>query len=347
MKRNNFRLALVAILVLAASQMFAGVFYRVNGMIDIIGEKVVFTTDDCRVFTLKISAGEAKKYNGQIVQIDCVSADATTVSNVEVKAVRPFDQRIEVKDPKPYKNYQKAAGLVKSSAQEVVLSNVRWDRLKEMDAEGKPQFSWNNATIKPDLVDKVYFIKLPFPPEWIAAHCLMLFTFKKGGMVNADGKESRGLVLTIEAHQRKDQKYSLQDGLKKEFGIIWILTSWENYASESCHFEKKKLISYPVLFNHEQNKALLLETIKQSVINRSGEFYHTTRNNCTNNLVILIDKIAKARLNFWALPSMIYNVRATMPTMVPKYLQGKKLLGKEYPPVTGENFFADPSQLFK
>jgi hypothetical protein len=219
--------------------------------------------------------------------------------------------------------------------------------MKEKDAAGDPQFHWRNVTIRPELIDKAYFVIKPFPPEWIAAHSLMLFTFKKGGMVDEQGNESRGLVLTIEAHQRKDQKYSLQDGMKKAFGIIWLLTTWENYAAETCHFEKKKMIPYEIKFNNAQNQALLLEAIKQSVVNRSGEYYHTTRNNCTNNLVVLLDKIAKTKIKFWAIPNMIYNVRATMPVMVPKYLQKKGLLKGELPEVTEKTFFADPDEIFK
>ncbi len=338
---------LLTFMLLASVQVFAGAFYRITGMIDIVDGNVVLTTDDCRVFTLKISQNDAKKYNGQIVQIDAVAKDATTVGNISVKAIRPLDKRIEIKDPKPYKNYQKAARLVKSGKDGVVLSNVRWGRKKEKDADGEPLFNWHKATIKPELIDKVYFVKKPFPPEWIAAHCLMLFTFKKGGFVDEKGNESSGLVLTIEALQRTDQKYSLQEGMKKTFGVVWILTSWEDYAIETCQFWGGKLIAYEVLFNQEQRKKLLHETIKQSVVNRSGEFYHTTRNNCTNNLLILMDKVANTKLKFWALPSMIYNVRATMPTMVPRYLQGKKLIGKELPTIDKTNFFAPPQQIFK
>jgi hypothetical protein len=228
-----------------------------------------------------------------------------------------------------------------------MVAGVRWDRKKETDEDNAAMFDWKTVRIRPDLIDRAYLIKKPFPPEWLAAHCLMLFTFKKGGLTDENGNESRGLVLTIEADQRKDQNYSLTEGLKKTFGVIWILTTWENYASETCHFEKKKMIAYPILFNHEQNRKLLEETLRQSSVNRGGEFYHTTRNNCTNNLLILIESVAQTGLRFWALPSMIYNVRATMPTMVPKYLQGKKLIGMEYPAITADNFFADPSELFK
>lgn len=341
------RLFLLLFLGLLCSQVFAGVLYRVNGVIDIRENSVIFTTEDARIYQLEMSKNEAKKYDGQPVQIDAVSKDATKVTILKVKKVRPFEKKITIKDPKPYKNSQKAASLIKAGASEISLKNVRWSRSKKKDKEGQPLYHWRNVKIRPDLIDKAYFVVKPFPPEWIAAHCLMLFTFKKGGFVDEQGNESKGLVLSIEALQRTDQKYSLTDGMKNKFGAVWILATWEDYAAESCHFADYKLVPYEVKFNHLQNKRLLVETIKQSIVNRSGEFYHTTRNNCTNNLVILLDKIGKTKIKFWTIPSMIYNVRATMPVMVPKYLQKKGLLGKEYAPVTKKNFFADPAELFK
>lgn len=346
--RNRFlQLMLVLLLVVTSVPVLAGSFYRINGMLDVRDGTIVFSTEDCRVFALDMSLNEARRFDGQLVQIDAVAKDSTELKTLEVKKVRPYDKRIEVKDPQPYKNFQKPASLLKSAADGLVIKNVRWSRLKEKNAAGETEFAWKNVTIKPELVEKSYLIKKPFPPEWIAAHCLMLFTFKKGGMVDESGNESRGLVLSIEAYQRKDQDYSLQAGLKKTFGVIWVLTTWEDYAAETCHFDSKKLIAYPVKFNAEQNRKLLLEAVNQAVVNRSGEFYHTTRNNCTNNLLVLLSKVGDVKLRFWTIPSMIYNVRATMPTMVPKYLQKKGVVGNEYPAVTRENFFADPGQLFK
>lgn len=338
---------LMILLVTMSIPLCAGVAYRLNGVLDVREGAVILTTDDARVYQLEIGKADAAKYDGKAVEIDAVGKDATRVGVLKVSKIKAFEKNAAVKDVKPFKNAQKPAGLIKATSSEIQLKNVRWSRKKEKDSDGQPLYNWQNVRINPDLVDKAYFVVKPFPPEWIAAHCLMLFTFKKGGLTDSQGNESRGLVLTIEALQRTDQSYSLTDGLKKTFGIIWILTTWEDYAAESCHFTDYKLIPYEVKFDHAKNKSLLLESIRQSVVNRSGEYYHTTRNNCTNNLVILLNKVAKANIKFWTLPSMVYNVRATMPVMVPKYLQKKGLLGKEFPQVNKTNFFADPSQLFK
>lgn len=347
MKKYFAQMSIVLFFALVSVQLFASVFYRINGIIDIRDDLAVFTTEDCRVFTLDIPLKEARKFDGQTVQIDATGKDSTDLRTIKVKKIRPFEKRIEIKDPLPYKNFQKPASIIKTTDDELVVKNIRWSRLKAKNANNETEFSWQTVKIKPELLEQTYLIKKPFPPEWIAAHCLMLFTFKKGGMVDENGNESRGLVLSIEAYQRKDQNYSLKEGLKKTFGIIWLLATWEDYAAETCHFDTKKLVVYPIKFDGAQNRKLLIEAIKQAAVNRSGEYYHTTRNNCTNNLLVLLDKIGDIKLRFWMIPSMIYNVKATMPTMVPQYLQKKGLIGKEYPPITRENFFADPAQLFR
>lgn len=344
------KIVLLLLTIVIALPSFAGVFYRVNGIIDIQENLVIFTTDDCRVFQLDMSKAKAKKYAGDIVQIDAVAQDSTKVRKLKVKKIRPFKKRILIKSDQEYKNHQKSAKFVKATRSEIIIDNVRWAR-KNPDKKDLPrsqaEFHWRKVKIRPELIDEIYFVKLPFPPEWIAAHCLMLYTFKDGGLVDQAGNKSTGLVLSIEAYQAKDQKYSLTEGLKKSFGIVWILASWENYAAETCYYDNKKMIPYPVKFNHRQKVALLKETLKQAMVNRKGEYYHTTRNNCTNNLVILLDKISKSKIRYWTIPSMIYNVRATMPTMVPGYLQKKGLIEKERQEINEKNFFVDPRKLLK
>ncbi|MGM0599290.1 MAG: DUF4105 domain-containing protein [Candidatus Rifleibacteriota bacterium] len=341
---------LLALVVALPSFVGAGVFYRVNGIIDIQENFVVLTTDDCRVFQLDMSRSKAAQFDGKIVQVDAVAKDSTKLRKLKVKKIRPFKKRILIKDNRDYKNHQKSANFVKATKSEIIIGNVRWAR-KNPDKKDLPrsqaEFHWRKVKIKPELIDEIYFVKLPFPPEWIAAHCLMLYTFKDGGLVDNQGNKSTGLVLSIEAYQTKDQKYSLTEGLKKAFGIVWILATWENYAAETCYYDNKKMVPYPVKFNHRQKVALLKETLKQSLVNRKGEYYHTTRNNCTNNLVILLDKISKTKIRYWTIPSMIYNVRATMPTMVPRYLQKKGLIEKEKQEINEKNFFVDPRKLLK
>jgi hypothetical protein len=332
--RKIFVLLIFSLVTVAS---FAGVWYRIDGIMTIHKDKVYFQASNSNTYLLDIKLKTAKKYAGQPIQIDAIGKDSTSVYCLKVKKIRTSEKRIEFDSDANYVNYQKAAKLVSETDKEIKLKNVRWGR-KSGTNKKSPEFNWRTATIKPDLLEKVYFVKKPFPPEFIAAHCFFFFQFKKGGFVDQHGNTSPGLVLTIEAHKREGQEYGLIKCFKKKFPIVWILTTWEDYVKETCKYKDNKLIPYLVRFDQEQNINLLKETIKQTVVDRSREFYHTTRNNCTNNLVILLNKFSERKVRHWTLPSMIYNVKATMPTMVPKYLYKKEILTKAYKTIDSTNY---------
>jgi len=336
MKKSNLKI-LVLFFVLIAATSWAGVLYRIDGIMTINENKVFFQASNATTYLLDIKLDTAKKYEGKTVQIDAVGEDATKVYCLKVKKIRLFDKRISPRGEGDFKAYQKPARVIYNDKGIVKVAGVRCGRQPGSNKDN-PKFNWRTVTIKPELIKEVFFIKKPFPPEWIAAHCLMFFQFEKGGCYDHHGNPLAGIVLTIEAYQRESQSYSLVKGLQNEFEIIWILTSWKDYVLESCKYGDYKLVPYKVLFDHEQKQNLLMEALKQSSVNRRGEYYHTTRNNCTNNLVILMNKFSEKKVRFWILPSMIYNVRATMPTMVPSYLIGKGMISKALRTIDKTNY---------
>lgn len=336
MNKNILRIMVLAFVCFAAVS-FAGVLYRIDGIMTINDGKVYFQAANASIYLLEVKLSTAKKYEGQTVQIDAIGKDATTVSTLKVKNIRPFAKKIEAKGEGNFKAYQKPARMLLNEDGIIKMAGVRCGRKTGTD-NANPEFNWRTVTMIPDMIKEVYLIKKPFPPEWIAAHCLMFFQFEKGGCIDQNGNQMAGVVLSIEAFQRESQSYSLVKGFQNEFGIIWILTSWRDYVLESCKYTDYKLVPYKVLFDHEQKKGLLAEAMKQSGVNRDGEMYHTTRNNCTNNLVILMDKLTEKKIRFWTLPSMIYNVRATMPTMVPSYLYKKGLLSEAFKTIDKSNY---------
>lgn len=337
MKKTNLLVIAVFLFCFIAAASFAGVLYRIDGIMTVKEDKVYFQASNASTYLLDVKLSTAKKYEGQTVQIDAVGKDATSVYCLKVKKIRTIEKKIEAKGEGDYKAYQKPARMVSTEGGLLEMSGVRCGRKVGADRDN-PEFYWRNVTMKPDMIKEVYFIKKPFPPEWIAAHCLMFFQFEKGGCFDHHGNPMAGVVLTIEAYQRESQSYSLIKGMQKEFDIIWILTSWRDYVLETCKYTDYKLVPYKVLFDREQKKKLLLEAMKQTAVNREGELYHTTRNNCTNNLVILMNECTDKKIRFWTLPSMIYNVRATMPTMVPGYLYKKGLLSKAYKTIDKNNY---------
>jgi len=322
----------------------AQVNYRVGGIPQIIrhssGNYAILRTGDGRLFNLTgFDLREIQKYEGQNVIVEGAARQADQVIDLKVKSIVPAPLNQNSLVLPPFKAHQSPPKLLKKSPPIYNVSDVRWGYIP-----GKPRnnnnFRYLKTTIDASKVDRVYFVLKPFPPEWIAAHSLLYFSLRPGGMVNEKGEESAGVFLSIEAYQRTNQSYSLKDGLKNTFGVSWILAGWEDYTTQSCDVQKEKLYLYPLKLTQSQMNSLLAETILQATVNRSGEYYHTVTNNCTNNLIVLINRVLpqNQRINLWWIPSMVYNMRATTPVVVAKMLTKKGLLGQPLPEVNASNF---------
>ena len=325
---------------LAAPELPAAKSYAVNyslhGQLSRLGNRVVFNTADGRVFELKISDKLAKRFDGRQVEIYAKAEQAEALGQltaVKIADYKPLAGEVSIP---PYRSESRPAHLTGDSGSALTVENVRWSH----DPASASNFDWATAVVRPDLVKNVYFIKKPFEPEWIAAHSFYVFTFEDGGLTDAAGNKSSALVLSIEAYLREGQEYSLQEGLKDKFGIVWQLSTWENYSARTAQLDKQRLIPYPVILEHAQKAALVREGLAQASVNREGEYYNTITNNCTNNLVILLNGVLpeKQRVPLWTIPSLIYNLNATMPVWVPPYLQKKGLLGPELPVLDGTSY---------
>ncbi|MGC8729553.1 MAG: DUF4105 domain-containing protein [Elusimicrobiales bacterium] len=130
--------------------------------------------------------------------------------------------------------------------------------------------------------------------------------------------------------------------MRDKFNIIWIFATWKDYSYRTMLYDmdSRSLILYSVKLSLSQKKELLEYALAQASVNREGEYYNTITNNCTNNLVILINKTLpeNKRIKLWEIPYLVYNVRATMPNLVVDYLQGKGILGSEFKKITPENY---------
>jgi hypothetical protein len=309
--------------------------YSLRGVLTRYPDRAVLNTSDGRVFELKISDRQARRFDGKSVEVYAKAKEADQLSVLEVKKIseyRPGGDEVL----KPYIAKQRPARMVSDDGAAMTFENVRWNN----GPVEKDVFDWTTATVRPDLVKNVYFVKKPFAPEWIAAHSFMVFTFSDGGLVDAAGRRTDALVLSIEAYLRDGQSYSLTDGMKNKFSIVWLLTTWEDYSARSTKFDASRLVPYPVQLDQAQKVALVKESLRQAAVNREGEFYNTITNNCTNNLVILINGVLPEdrRVKMWTIPSLVYNFDSTMPVWVPPYLQKKGLLGPELPKVDQASF---------
>ncbi len=321
--------------------------YKLSGVINVIKDRVYLNTSDSRIYQLLMDAKDARKFNERSVVVEGKASKADDVSVIKVKKVKEIPLS-DLDLPLPeYEAYQKAPSLVEEREGKLKVSNIRWKIEQDPSSkERKANHGWEIATINPDKVLNAYFVLKPFAPKFIAAHSLYVFTFADGGMVAEDGKEAHSLALSIEAHKKIGQSYGLIKTMKKSFNIVWLLTTWDNYANLNVNFNKSsdtELFIYPMKLTAEQTKALLVETVKQACVNRSGEFYHTIRNNCTNNLVVLLNRVVSQdkQIKLWRIPGVFYNLKTTMPLRLAKLLKKKGFISEPIKKVTRQEFYTD------
>ncbi len=335
MKRINtirpVAIALLVFCILACTPADAQVNYTLEGIVTVWQNQGKLTTGDGRVFRLTgISPRDMAKYDGENVVIEGSIRQADMLDSLKVRKIAKKPIKADDVVLPPLKPRQRPAKLASYVNGVMTVDNVRWGQKPGQENIADPGLAdhyFRTVHLRPELVENVYFVLKPFEPKLIAAHALFIFTMKPGALVTAQGEQSQGFILTIEAWQRLDQKYSLQDGFKNLFGSSWIITSYEDYMQE-IKLRKEELVLYPVILNHDQKKRLIEECVKYASINREGEYYHTVTNNCSNNLVIMLNRVleAKRRVNMWWLPNMVYNLRATLPVAVPKMLIRKGIL---------------------
>lgn len=311
------------------------VSYFLRGLVTVYGDKAVLNTADGRVFELKMDPALAAEFDDKTVEVSGKVKASDELEVLKVRDIKEYAPDPTEITPPPHKSRFRPLKLVSETADQYFLDDVRW-----LDpAAPTHDFLWGTATVRPELLKNAYFVtkkagKIP------AGHSLLFFDFSEGGFTDARGLPSKGFFLSVEAYAREGQSYSVFAGFKKIYNIVWMFMTFEEYAIRTASFEEEELHFYPVLVDRESGAQMAREAVRLASVNRDGEYYHSTRNNCTNNLVIVMNRVLpeekKARM--WAIPHLIYNFRATTPITAPSYLKKKGALG-------GKEFTIDKTNL--
>lgn len=300
------------------------VTYFLRGLVSAYPDRTVLNTEDGRVFALDLSREEAAAWDDRTVELWGKAEASDDLDALKVSSISEYVPDPAAVQPPPYKSKFRPARLLGEADGALTVENMRW---LQADAQSH-DFGWATASIRPELIKEIYFVTKVQPPG-IAGHSLLFYEFADGGLTDSQGRRSRGFFLSVEAYAREGQSYSLIAGFKRTYGIIWLLTNYEDYAMDTAAFGKDWMNFYPLLADREGKVRMTRDTVAQAAVNREGEWYHSTRNNCTNNLVTMINHALPEgkKIRMWAIPHFIYNFYSTTPPMVPGYLGRKGALG--------------------
>lgn len=311
------------------------VTYSLRGLVTVYPDKTVLNTEDGRVFILELSKEEAAAYDDHTVELWGKAEASDDLDTIKVSSIKEYIPDPAAIIPPPRKGKFKPAKLLGEAEGVLTVANMRWLAPEAQSHD----FSWATATIHLGLLKEIYFVTKVQPPG-IAGHSLLFYEFEDGGFTDSEGRKSKGFFLSVEAYAREGQSYSLLAGFKKTYNIIWLLTNFEDYAMQAAAFGDNWMNFYPLLADREGKLKMARDTVLLAAVNREDEWYHSTRNNCTNNLVTMINHSLPEdrRVKMWTIPHFIYNFYATTPPMVPGYLGRKGVLGPKAFTINTENY---------
>jgi len=172
-----------------------------------------------------------------------------------------------------------------------VINSLRGD--PRPDAE--KYFYWSEAKINEKLLYEAYWGW--FPAVWGAGipmsakdvgHSVLVFAFKKDGLITKSGEDVPGFVVSVETRLKTNEPYDPVLGQRRHYPIIWGVYSLNGFVAEWVGDTDSKLNLFPLQISAEQKYKLLKIAIRDSVKDRTGEYYNTLGNSCTNNPMRLL-----------------------------------------------------------
>jgi hypothetical protein len=162
------------------------------------------------------------------------------------------------------------------------------------------------AAINPSHLKNIIFQIERFPPEWLAAHTQLRFTFDSAQAISLYDQKNpekilfnlSEMVLSVEAaFMRQGPNYDLWKGMHGYFGMAHRLVSLEQRYQESVaqygHKVEQILLSphEKLIANNPQWRSeLLLSMLMELDRPAMNSLYHTLKVNCTNTLFRALDK---------------------------------------------------------
>ena len=167
---------------------------------------------------------------------------------------------------------------------EIRSDRVRLYNIRDCDYRTEEDYDVRHFDREIMLADvrSVDFIVVPFKETPLLAHTMLSF-----GM--ADGEQ---LVFSVEARLQKGQGYAAIGGALNAFELIYVVGTEKDLIRLRTDVRKVDVYLYPILATPPQvQKVFVAAVARVNEIARQPEFYDTITNNCTTNIVDLINEL--------------------------------------------------------
>ena len=146
-----------------------------------------------------------------------------------------------------------------------------------------------DRTIRISDIQSVDFIVVPFQQTAALAHTLLSF-----GM--SDGTH---LGVSVEVRKEKGEKYQPLLGFGNQYELMYVVADERDLIRLRTHHRNDSAYVFPTVANAKQSQDLfvdVMQRVNQLAVN--PEFYHSSRNNCTTNLVDHVNNLKAEKVPF-------------------------------------------------
>jgi hypothetical protein len=297
--------------------------YLVEGFISFKTTPPQLTTDSGKVFMIERYPAWLKQAGDTRICVEGYAKQQDDTSKFIIKKILPLGRLDSVTPKEAMLAIQKTAYVIPGRSGQYALGNIGWnlkhaaDGTRAKDQYGNLITEWRTGVvIKPELLETAYFVKKSGrkAPKY-GKHGLLMFKFKPGGVIAADGKQSFGLAISLNAYYKDqaDMSYSQIDGLRGKYMVYYSISTMEKYTEASLTTDN--LYFYPLAISRRQQLELLDNAIGKATENKIGEMYSLFYNSCTNAAISLINSVLEQDQKIVAgwLPEIAYRTRATFP----------------------------------
>lgn len=131
-------------------------------------------------------------------------------------------------------------------------------------------------------VRTIDFIVVPFTNAPLIAHTMLSFGLAGGEQI----------VFSVEARLETHESYALGPSTNNEYELMWVVGTERDLILLRTEVRKVDVYLYPIRATPEQvQKAFLAAIARVNQIARQPEFYDLVANNCTTNIVDLVNEV--------------------------------------------------------
>lgn len=131
-------------------------------------------------------------------------------------------------------------------------------------------------------VQTLDFIVVPFKNTPSLAHTMLSFGLSDGQYI----------VFSVEARLKKNETYSPLQGALQAYELMWVVGTEKDLIALRTEIRQAEVFLYRTSAQPDQVRSVFLAAVARvNEIHRQPEFYDTLRNNCTTNLLDLVNRL--------------------------------------------------------